>query len=169
MRRNIVFRLVRTGALAFALVGLAGPAAAQQPSAAQIQIARDIVEASGANRSFEPIVPSILQQAVAMFVQQNPDLQQALIETAQTIRPEFDKRRVEIVEIVSRVYASRFTEAELKELLAFYRSTVGRKYVSILPSVLDESFNRTQQWSAKISEEIVNRMRAEMKRRGHNI
>lgn len=169
MRLKTALHLARAGALALVLAGFCGAAQAQQPTPAQIQTAREIVLASGASRSFEPIVPSILQQAIAMFVQQNPDLQKQLTEAAQAIQPEFEKRRDEAIEIVARVYAGRFTEAELKEILAFYVSPVGKKYVTTQPVVLEESFRLVQQWGGKVSEEIVTRMRAEMKRRGHNI
>jgi hypothetical protein len=167
MRPKTALRLLRAAIVTFALTGLAGSAGAQ--TANHLQLARELVDASGATRAFDPIVPSILQQAIAMFVQQNPDLQKQLSDAAVAIRPEFEKRRGEIVELVARVYASRFTEAELKEILTFYRSNVGKKFVNELPGVLDDSFRRTQEWAGKISEEVVSRMRAEMKKRGHTI
>ena len=167
--RKIAMHLMRAGVLTLALAGFAAAAVAQQPSAATLQVARQVVMASGATRAFDGVIPSILQQSVAAFVQQNPDLQKQLVESAQTIRPDFDKRREDINEIVSRIYATRFTEAELKELLAFYNSTVGKKFITTVPGVLEESFRLTQEWAGKLSEEMVVRLRAEMKRRGHNI
>jgi hypothetical protein len=169
MRLKTASHLARASAAALILAGFIGTAGAQQPVAAQVQVAREIVVASGASRSFDPIVPGILQQAVALYVQQNPDLQKQLLEAAQAIKPEFDKRLPELVDIIARIYASRFTEAELKEILAFYRSPIGKKYVATQPGVLEESFRLAQAWGNKLSEEIIARMRAEMKRRGHNI
>lgn len=170
MYRKTVLHLLRVGAFALLLAGFVGVAAAQQqPSAAHIQIARDAVEASGAARAFDPVIPSILQQAINTFVPQNPDLQKPIVESVQTIAPSFEKRRSEIIDIVARVYAAKFTESELKELLTFYRSTVGKKFVAEQPAVLEDSFRRTQEWSAKISQEVVTALRAEMKKRGHTI
>lgn len=170
MYRKFALHLLRAGAFVLVLAGLPGLAAAQaQPNAAQLQVAREIVEASGAARAFDPVIPGILQQAVNVFVPQNPDLQKPLLESAQMIAPTFEKRRSEIIDIVARVYASKFTEAEMKELLVFYRSTVGKKFVAEQSAVLQESFRRTQEWSVKISEQIVSALRAEMKKRGHNI
>jgi hypothetical protein len=169
MYRKIALHLLRVGtfALMLAVPGLAFAQA--QPTPAQIQVARDVVEASGAARAFDPIIPGILQSAINAFVPQNPDLQKPIVESVQTIAPAFEKRRSEIIDIIARVYAAKFTEAELKELLTFYRSTTGKKFVAEQPAVLEESFRRTQEWSAKISEEIVTALRAEMKKRGHNI
>ncbi len=169
MYRKIALHLLRVGtfALMLAVPGLAFAQA--QPSAAQIQVARDVVEASGAARAFDPLIRGILQSAINAFVPQNPDLQKPIVESVQTIAPSFEKRRSEITDILARVYAAKFTEAELKELLVFYRSTIGKKFVAEQPALLEESFRRTQEWSGKISEEVVAALRAEMKKRGHTI
>jgi hypothetical protein len=172
-----MFRLsIAAGARAIALMmtlaALNVSAQAQQTapaSPAAVQLARDVVLASGATRAFDGVVPSILQQSLGVFVQQNPDLQKELTATIKGFAPEFEKRVSEIIDIVARVYASRFAEAELKEILAFYRSTTGKKMVSLLPNVLEESFVKTQEWGAKLSEEVVIRLRTDMKKKGHTI
>jgi hypothetical protein len=171
MLGSTVTAAMRAGALLIALVAF-GPGAMAQgstPSPASVQIAREFVLASGATRTFEGVVPTILQQSLGVFVQQNPDLQKQLTETVKSIAPEFEKRGAEIIDLIARVYATRFTEAELKEILAFYRSPVGKKFVVQQPSVLEESFVKTQEWGGKLSEEIVVRLRAEMKKKGHTI
>ena len=160
---------LRAGALLIALAAFGPPAVAQTASSDNVQVARDVVVASGATRAFEGVVPSILQQSLGVFVQQNPDLQKDLTESIKSMAPEFEKRVSEIIDLVARVYASRFSEAELKEILDFYRSDSGKKLVTQLPNVLEESFVKTQEWGGRLSEEIVLRLRAEMKKRGHTI
>jgi hypothetical protein len=175
MHRSLVAGLLLAGTFALALAWPASQASAQQkqqppaaqPSAAQLQIARDVVDVSGATRAFDTVIPAVLQQTFAMFLQQNPDLQKPLMETISALRPELEKRRGEILEIIANGYARRFTEAELKDLLAFYRSNTGKKFVAEIPAVLEESFERTKEWGGKLSEEIVIKVRAEMKKRGH--
>jgi hypothetical protein len=167
MFRVTVARLC-AGALLIALA-LTGGISALYAQAANVQIAREVVVASGATRAFDGVVPSILQQSLNVFLQQNPDLQKDLTESVRAIAPTFEKRTTEIVDIIAAVYATRFTEAELKALLAFYTSPVGKKFVAQLPSVLEESFVKTQEWGGKLSEEIVQSLRAEMKKRGHAI
>lgn len=160
---------LRMAMLAATLASLSVAALAQAPSASQLQIARDVVEASGATRAFDAVIPAVMQQTYALFVQQNPDLQKPLEESIVALRSEFDPRRVEIRDLVAQVYAQKFSEAELKELLAFYRSAAGKKFVAEIPGVLEESFRKTQEWGGKLSEEIIIRLRAEMKKRGHTI
>lgn len=161
--------VLRAAAFLIALAAVSPPAAAQTGQSGSFQLARDVVVASGATRAFEGVVPSILQQSLGVFVQQNPDLQQELTESIKSIAPEFEKRVSEIIDIVAQVYASRFSEGELKDILDFYRSDSGKKLVTLLPNVLEESFAKTQEWGGKVSEEIVLRLRAEMKKKGHAI
>jgi hypothetical protein len=161
---------LRALTLLIALGAFAVPVAAQTaPSSANVQLAREVVVASGATRAFEGVIPSILQQSLNVFVQQNPDLQKDLVEALKAIGPGFEKRTTEIIDIIASVYATRFSQQELKELLTFYQSAVGKKFVTLLPNVLEESFIKTQEWGGKLSEEIVQTMRAEMKKRGHTI
>jgi hypothetical protein len=171
MLRSTVAGALRALALLAALSAFSTAAHAQAaaPAASAVQLAREVVDASGATRSFAGIIPNILGQSLSVFVQQNPDLSKDLTESVKAIAPAFEKRSGEISDIVARVYATRFTEPELKELLNFYRSTTGKKFVSILPSVLEESFVKTQEWGGRISEEVVISLRAEMKKRGHTI
>ncbi len=162
--------VLRMLALLIALGGFGTAAMAQgSTTSANVQLARDVVVASGATRAFEGVVPSILQQSLNVFVQQNPDLQKELVESLKAIGPAFEKRTSEIIDIIANVYATRFSQQELKELLTFYQSAVGKKFVTLLPNVLEESFVKTQEWGGKLSEEVVRTLRAEMKKRGHAI
>jgi uncharacterized protein len=170
MFRSTVAGGLRAAVLLLALTAFSGTALAQAaPSSANVQIARELVVASGATRAFEGVIPSILQQSLNVFVQQNPDLQKELAESIQAIAPAYEKRAAEIIDIIAAVYATRFSTAELKELLVFYNSEVGKKFVAQLPSVLEESFVKTQEWGGKLSEQVVQSLRAEMKKRGHTI
>jgi hypothetical protein len=176
MNRPTVVRALRIGALSIALGMLASGVFAQQPApkgppptAAQVQLARDIIDASGAARAFDGVIPSIMSQAYSGFLQQNPDLQKDLVEAITAIRGDFEKRQPEVVALMAQAYASHFTEAELKELITFYRSPTGKKLVTELPAVLEESFASVRAWGAKTSEEFIGALRAEMKKRGHTI
>jgi hypothetical protein len=157
-------------ALAFGLVTSAASAQSKTPPTAnQIKLAHQIIEVSGAGHAFDNIVPSIFQQTFTAFIQQNPDLQKVLADTMNALKPEFDKRQPEAIELMARAYASHFTEAELKEILTFYGTPVGKKLVVELPKVLQESFIEAKAWGNKINDEVTTRLREEMKKKGYTI
>jgi len=66
-------------------------------------------------------------------------------------------------------YAQRFSEAELKEMVTFYKTPTGKKMQAQEPLVLDETFNFIRQWGPRVAEDVMNRYRAEMKKKGHNL
>lgn len=172
MNRPTFARALRLAVLAFAFGLVTSAASAQtkkEPSAAQIKLAHQIIDISGAGHAFDPIVPSIFQQTFSSFIRQNPDLQKPLADTMKALQPEFEKRQPEVIEIMARAYASHFTEAELKQVLAFYATPTGKKLVVELPKVLQESFAEAKQWGVKISEQVTIRLREEMKKKGYKI
>ena len=49
------------------------------------------------------------------------------------------------------------------------RGCVPKKMLEREPVVLDQTFNFMQQWAPRVGEEVMNRFRAEMKKKGHNL
>jgi hypothetical protein len=88
--------------------------------------------------------------------------------TAQ-MHKEFDGRSSEMVDTAARAYASHFTEPELKQILAFYQSPVGQKMVVEEPKAIEDAMSGAATWADNLSVDVMNRMRAEMKKRGHDM
>jgi hypothetical protein len=64
------------------------------------------------------------------------------------LRAEFPKRidMGEILEVVTvEVYNKYFTEAEVKDLIAFYKTPTGQKFIKILPQISAELLPRIRQ------------------------
>src|ERR1700716_1287138 len=150
-------------------VRVGGADAQQQPSATAIATAKEVITVKGATALWEPIVPGVIEQAKSVFVQANPTLLKELNEVALKLRAEYAPRSAEVVNDVAKLYASRFTEQELKDTLAFYKSPLGRKLLVEEPSTLDQSMRNAQSWADRLSQEVIGKIRSEMKRRGHEI
>jgi hypothetical protein len=150
-----------------AWMALATPALAQQPTAATVAAARELVELKGAGQMFDPIIVNIVEQTKGALLQTNPQLNKDLTEVSTALRGEFLPRSKELLAEAAKFYARRFSEAEMKELVAFYKSPVGRKMVIEEPQALDETFKFVEQWSLRVGEDVMNRYRAEMKKKGH--
>jgi hypothetical protein len=102
-------------------------------------------------------------------MQTNPMLGKPMNEIAAALRAEYASRTEELVNEAAKLYASRFTEQELNELLAFYKTPLGSKMIMEEPRILDESLQNTHNWANRLSEEIIGKFRTEMKKRGHEI
>jgi len=161
--------LVVAFSLALALPVSIAPAAAQQPSPAALATAKEIVTVKGADALWRPVVRGVVERAKGMFLQSNPMLGKDLNEVAAKLYTEYNPRTVELLNDAAKIYATRFTEQELKDLLAFYKSPLGKKMLAEDPVILDQNMKDAQAWADKLSNEIIAKMRAEMRKRGHEI
>ena len=160
-------RTSRLAAVAVALVAFGPAAHSQQPSAAALSTAKEIVTVTGATTLFNPLIAGVVEQAKLLFLQQNPGLSKDLNEIAIKIRNDLAPRFDELVNDVARNYAIHFTEQELKDLLAFYKSPAGKKLVSEQPKVVDASLKFAQTWANSLSDQVIAKMREELKKKGH--
>lgn len=143
--------------------------AQQQPSAAAMSTARELIAVKGSTGLYDSVIPGVVEQAKNLFLRTNPGLAKDLNEVAAKLKADYGARNAELRDHVVKIYASHFTEKELKEALAFYKTPVGRKLIEHEPKILEQSMNDVQVWANKLSEEVVGKMRAEMKKKGHNI
>jgi uncharacterized protein len=173
----MIARLAARHALAalavLAVIGLAQPAlpqpAAPPPSPASILLAKQIVEIKGVQAMFEPVVRGVIEKAKEVFLQTNFMWEKDLNEVTAGIHKEYDPRVNDLVDATARIYASHFTETELKDILAFYQSPLGQKMIAEEPKALDESMLSAGKWADNLSDDIMAKMRAEMKKRGHDM
>jgi hypothetical protein len=146
-----------------------GAVSAQQPSADAIATAKELITVKGGTAIYEPLIPGVIEQAKCVFLRTNPMLGKDLNEVATKLRSEFAARSGELVNDAAKLYATRFSEKELKDALAFYKSPLGRKMIAEEAGILDQSMTNAQNWANRLSEEIMSKMRAEMRKRGHEI
>jgi hypothetical protein len=156
------------GALLIATANGQGRAPAA-PSAAAIKAATEIMTIKDGLKVFEPIVTGVIERHKNLIEQANPMLSRDLAEVANKLRIELEPRRAELDADVIKIYAQAFTEQELRDLLAFYKSPLGKKMVAQEPQVFDKSIAHASEWADKLAQEVVQKMRAELKKKGHNL
>jgi hypothetical protein len=157
----------RLALLAAALMAGNCAAHAQQPSPAAMGVAKQLIAVTGATTVFNPLIAGVVEQAKLLFLQQNPALGKDLNEVAAKLRTDLQPRFNEINDEVAKLYASNFSEQELKDILAFYQSAAGKKLLTVQPKVIDSSMAFAQDWANKLSGEVIEKMRDEMKKKGH--
>ena len=167
MLKNWIAGAVKASVLAAVL--LAVPAAAQTPDKQHLAAARSMMDKSGASKGFDAVVPSFLEESKRLFLQTRPEIATELDQVSLSLAPEFIKRKEDLLNQIATVYVRRFSRDELRQIEAFYSTPVGQKFVDLLPGVLGEVRGISSEWSTRLSEDIVSRMRAELKKRGIDI
>ena len=157
------------GAAAIAcLAWIQAAQAQQQPSAAAVTLATQLLELKGGIGAYDPAIDGVVIHHKGVLLQVNPNLAKDINDVEQLVRKEGAARREELHKEIALGYASAFTEQELKDMIAFYKTPLGKKMIEQEPKAGEQSTKRAQIWIDKYAETVIARMRAEMRKRGHN-
>jgi len=137
--------------LAFVLIVLAvGPASAQVDS--HLQAAKDLLAASNADQMAEKMIDAVFSQVEAPFKQMAEQLE--ISEEQEPIFEEYRRRLLELMKEemsweemepgLAKLYAEYYSEEELLELTQFYLSPIGKKFLSKMPELMQESMRMSQ-------------------------
>ncbi len=165
LKRSVLCALA--GCFMFGCFAAVAQAQAPAPSAGAVAAARELIVVKGGAAMFEPVIPGVIETAKNSLVPTNPNLSKELNDVAAQLRKDYDGKKAELVYEVALIYAKHFTEQELKELVAFYKSPLGQKMLKEEPLALDQGMKRAQDWSQEFSEAVLVRIRSEMTKKGH--
>jgi uncharacterized protein len=165
LKRSVLCALL--GCFMFGSFIAAAHAQAPAPTAGAVAAARELIVVKGGAAMFEPVIPGVIETAKNSLVPTNPNLTKELNDVAAQLRKDYDPKKAELVYEVALIYAKHFTEQELKELVAFYKSPLGQKMLKEEPLALDQGMKRAQDWSQEFSEAVLTRIRTEMAKKGH--
>ena len=132
----------------------------------KLAVARQVVLASGMGRSFEPMVPQLEEQIPMVITRTRPEFGKDVAGVLAQLRPEFDAKTGEMIDIAARIYARRMSDDDLKATAAFFDSAAGKKYVAAQPLMLDELVLAMQAWTQETSTFMMKRVQQEMEKKG---
>ena len=157
--------------LGLALAGApAGAQTADKPaSAAAVAAAKEILTMKNASSMYAQAVPNIVHQTKDRLLQSNLNYQKDLNEVEVIVAQKLAGRQNEIGDGMAKVYASQFTEQELKDLVAFYKSPLGQKLLTAEPAAIQNSMAYLNEWAQNFAEVVNGEFRAEMRKRGKQI
>ncbi|BAL77687.1 MULTISPECIES: DUF2059 domain-containing protein [Bradyrhizobium] len=178
-----VLKFLPAATLAVGLALSAAPALAQQaaqPKAAAapaqpkatpaaVAAAKEILQIKNATAMYAGAVPGLVQKTKIALLQQNLNYQKDLNEVAPIVEQQLMGRQNEIGDGMAQIYASEFTEQELKDLVTFYKSPLGKKLIDAEPRAIGLSMAFMNSWAQNFSETVMGAFRAEMRKRGKEI
>ena len=150
-------------------ITLPPPPDASNPTPEHVALARRLILATGVSRSFTVMIGEFMDQIGNSVTQERPDLIQDMHAVLDQLRPEFDRQSDEMIDASARIYARLLSEKDIDTILAFYDSEAGKRYVALQPDFLNQLIPGTQAWQQKIASNMMSRVRAEMKKKGHDL
>jgi hypothetical protein len=146
--------------------------ALQHGNAEELPTSRDdvveLLKLSGAANVGQELAPLISSQYVAVLRKTNPIVPERTMSVVTDVVTNYlndPERTKELMVQLEQVYARTFTPKEVQQLIAFYKTPIGRKLTTSLPAITSESAQIGQAWAAKmlpgLRETLLTRLRSE--------
>lgn len=139
---------VPTAALADPLPYALGGSSREAP--AKLDQVLKFMRLTGANN----LADQMVQQMLASFQQAYPKVPASFWRSV-IKKNETDK----LIRQVAQIYGQYLTQHDVKELIAFYSSPVGRKFVAMQPKLVQESMVFGQQWGERMSQRVMKELK----------
>ncbi|SHM80124.1 DUF2059 domain-containing protein [Roseibium suaedae] len=153
------------GAVMFALAAAPVQAQTSEFTESHLAAAKEVVTATKALSSFDDILPLLAEQTRTLFVQADPARTQEIVDVTSEVALKLAAKRADLNKTIYEIWARRFTEEELKQLVAFYQSPLGSKLTDNGPTITALAIGAARQWQDQISSELVAMVREELEKR----
>jgi len=143
-----------------------GAYATDEVSAGERKKILELMGVMGVKNITRQVSMSVAKQLAYGLKQAQPDIDRKAFEIVLSVSDEvLAARSDELMGKMVPLYASHFTESDLDELLAFYRSPIGRKTSETMPGLMQESMElvatESQSSIPKIKDRVTEQLRKE--------
>jgi uncharacterized protein len=139
---------------------------APTPSPAAIAAADTILNTIGLKQQIAIVVPGMMQELETNVTRTRPEIKDSLRVTLKAIQPEFDQTAKQTYIQAEGLLASEMSDQDIIAVAAFFNSPAGKKYIQVTPVFIQNLGDITGAWRDKLSTDILERARAEMKKKG---
>jgi hypothetical protein len=141
--------MIRNFIVAFFVLTAIGSSAAAQDSV-KIKRIHQLMDVMGSGK----LGVQVMSNVIDAFKKQNPN-----------VDPQFwDELKKEInvndlVNMVVPIYAKYFTDDDIQQMIAFYNSPIGKKYVASLPAITQESMHVGMEWGQQLAQKVTDKLK----------
>jgi len=130
-------------------------------------LAKELTELTRADTLPDRIIRQLLQVVGTGLRRANPGRETEVNEILSTVfLPEIRKGLPDLITRQQRAYIDTFTLAELKDLVAFYKSPLGRKWMENSPLVARQRIRVGQDWAQELLPEAQKKVLDAVKAKG---
>ena len=66
-----------------------------------------------------------------------------------------------LIEIIIPIYEKHLTHEDIKQLIAFYESPIGKKLIKVQPQIMMDSMTAGEEWGKKLVKKVKKKLREE--------
>lgn len=155
-------------ALVFLLLTVRAVAATEPAKGAAIE---ELIEITGAAALGKQAMQQIMPDMWKLVKKANPQISDDMVSVMEEeFLRAFDETLPEFIAGTVAIYDRYYTAAEINELLAFYKTELGRKTISILPQLLGETMSFGRRWGNEVLAPLaVKRMKKRFHDEGYEL
>jgi uncharacterized protein len=160
---------LRTAALVL-LIACATPALAEELTAEKRADIEELLQMTGALAIGRQLSGAVVQQMTQLLRKARPDIPQRVLDVLpEEIDGVIQDNTAAFKEMMIPLYHKYFTGAEVKEMIRFYSTPLGKKTIETMPALLNESFEIGQKWGQSLGPTIHARIQARLREEGYDL
>lgn len=149
---------------------LVNPAFGEELSQEKKDVIKELMEISGVAKIGEMFSKAFVQQMTAVLQKTNPNITPKaftiLEEEVNAVMREEMIEKDTFYELIYPIYHKYLTLADIRKLIAFYKTPVGKKVVTVMPQLTQESMLAGQSWGQSLGPVIQQRIKERFEKEG---
>lgn len=131
---------------------------------------RELIAISGAGGTLEVMRAPMTQQLEGQLNQALPNMpDEHRQELLAVVNEEFDKFFPKFIDHIVPLYAETFTEEEISDVVAFFKTPSGQAFAEKQPQMMLKSMRATQEWGRQFGQRVTERLKAKAQELGYNL
>ena len=138
---------------------------AQAISAEKKADIQKLMEMTGGLKMGKMLSQALVEDMAKSIKSLRPDISDAdLSATTEEVNKLLSESLPSFAEICVGIYDKHFTPDEIRSLITFYSSDIGKKLIEVMPTLLQESMKAGQEWGESLRPEVQRRVQARLKK-----
>ena len=159
--------------MTFCLLGIVQPAQSDELNNEKKATIKELLQITGANEMGELFGNAFVNQMIMVLKKEKPDIDPKAFDI---IRDEIGKfmheefiEKESMLPYIYPVYHKYLTLDEMKGLIDFYKTPLGKKAISVMPQMTREGMMAGQEWGKAIAPKLQAKIRKRLKEEGVEI
>ena len=142
---------------------------AEKITRAHLNLAYEAVFITRTSRAYNEVLPNLARRAKAQLIEKYPNLENDINQAVDESAIKLAERQRELDLAISRNWAKRFSESELREISAFYATHAGTKLAKQNTELIAIGLEEARKWGAEIGNDLILDVRQKLQASGHKL
>lgn len=126
-----------------------------------------LMEITGSRNMAIQFADAVNSKIAQMLKAANPDMPERAFEILREETTRLLKGRIDdFINKIVPIYSKYYTHKEIRQLIAFYKTRLGKKTIEVMPDIMKESMAAGQAWGRSLAPDLVANLEKRIKKEG---